>query len=67
MVLRTAGGVAVDDRLRVLDAGGAPIPGLHVAGEIVGGGTMSGDGYVGGMSVTPALGFGRWLGETVLS
>ena len=67
MVLRTAGGVAVDDRLRVLDAGGSPIPGLHVAGEIVGGGTMSGDGYVGGMSVTPALGFGRWLGETVLS
>ncbi|MBM3627648.1 MAG: FAD-dependent oxidoreductase [Alphaproteobacteria bacterium] len=67
MVLRTAGGVVVDDRLRVLDAGGAPMPGLHLAGEIIGGGTMSGDGYVGGMSVTPALGFGRWLGETVLS
>ena len=67
MVLRTAGGIVVDDRLRVLDAAGAAIPGLHVAGELVGGGTMSGDGYVGGMSVTPALGFGRWLGETVLS
>ena len=67
MVLRTAGGVTVDGMLRLLGADGAPVPGVHLAGEIVGGGTMSGDGYVGGMSVTPALGFGRWLGETVLS
>lgn len=66
MVLRTAGGLVVDENLRVLDAKGAPIPGLHVAGEIIGGGTLSGAGYVGGMSVTPALGFGRWLGETIL-
>lgn len=67
MVLRTAGGLVVDEDLRVLDARGAPIPGLHVAGEIIGGGTLSGAGYVGGMSVTPALGFGRWLGETILA
>jgi fumarate reductase flavoprotein subunit len=66
MVLRTSAGIVVDDRLRVLDAAGAPIPGLYAAGEIIGGGTLSGDGYVGGMSVTPALGFGRWLGETLL-
>ncbi len=68
IVLRTAGGLVVDESLRVLDANGAaPIPGLHVAGEIIGGGTLSGAGYVGGMSVTPALGFGRWLGETILA
>ncbi len=66
VVLRTAGGLIVDEQLRVLDALGAPIPGLHAAGEIIGGGTLSGAGYVGGMSVTPALGFGRWLGETIL-
>ena len=67
MVLRTAAGLAIDTALRVLDGTGQPIPGLYAAGEIIGGGTLSGDGYVGGMSVTPALGFGRWLGETLLA
>ncbi|MBL8703057.1 MAG: FAD-dependent oxidoreductase [Alphaproteobacteria bacterium] len=66
MVLRSFAGLVIDDDLRVLGRDGAPLRGLYAAGEIVGGGTMSGDGYVGGMSVTPALGFGRWLGETVL-
>jgi fumarate reductase flavoprotein subunit len=66
IVLRTFAGLTIDDELRLLDGQGKPLPGIHVAGELVGGGTMSGDGYVGGMSVTPALGFGRWLGETVL-
>jgi fumarate reductase flavoprotein subunit len=65
MVLRTAAGLAIDTELRVLDGAGRPIRGLYAAGEIIGGGTLSGDGYVGGMSVTPALGFGRWLGETL--
>ncbi|MBM3522760.1 MAG: FAD-dependent oxidoreductase [Alphaproteobacteria bacterium] len=67
MVLRSFAGLTVDDELRVLGADGAPLPGLYAAGEILGGGTLSGDGYVGGMSVTPALGFGRWLGQTVLA
>jgi fumarate reductase flavoprotein subunit len=67
IVLRTFAGLSIDDDLRLLDGQGKPLQGIHVAGELVGGGTMSGDGYVGGMSVTPALGFGRWLGETVLS
>jgi fumarate reductase flavoprotein subunit len=66
IVLRTFAGLSIDDDLRLLDGQGNPLPGIHVAGELVGGGTMSGDGYVGGMSVTPALGFGRWLGETIL-
>lgn len=67
MVLRSFAGITIDDQLRLLGADGAPLPGLYAAGEIIGGGTLSGDGYVGGMSVTPALGFGRWLGETVLA
>jgi fumarate reductase flavoprotein subunit len=66
MVLRTSAGLTIDDDLRLLDGQGEPLPGIRVAGEIIGGGTLSGDGYVGGMSVTPALGFGRWLGETIL-
>lgn len=67
MVLRSFAGLTIDTELRLLDGEGRPLPGIHVAGELVGGGTMSGDGYVGGMSVTPALGFGRWLGRTLLA
>ncbi len=67
MVLRTFAGLTIDADLQLLDGAGRKLPGIHVAGELVGGGTMSGDGYVGGMSVTPALGFGRWLGRTLLT
>lgn len=65
--IRTSAGIRVDDQLRVLKGDGAPIDGLYAAGEILGGGALSGNTYVGGMSVTPALGFGRWLGRTLLS
>ncbi|MEM8587611.1 MAG: FAD-binding protein [Pseudomonadota bacterium] len=65
MVLKTAAGLAVDEALRVLDPDGWPIPGLYAVGEAIGGGTLSGNAFVGGMSVTPALGFGRWLGQTL--
>mgnify|MGYP002039698132 CR=1 FL=1 len=33
----TMGGLAIDDRCRVLDAKGLPIPGLHAAGSATGG------------------------------
>jgi fumarate reductase flavoprotein subunit len=55
-------GLGVDGELRVTDASGQPIPGLYAAGEILGMGTLSGDAFVGGMSVTPAMTFGRLLG-----
>ena len=58
-----SGGLRVDQRLAVLDTAGRPIPGLFAAGEILGRELLSGDSFVGGMSITPALGFGRWLGE----
>ena len=57
------GGLAVDGDLRVLGAGGAPIPGLYAAGEILGGAQTSGQSYTGGMLLTPALAFGRLLGR----
>ncbi len=62
MVLKTPSGLTVDRELRVLRADGSPIPGLYAIGEALGGATLSGNAFVGGMSVTPALGFGRWLG-----
>lgn len=62
MVLKTPSGLTVDRALRVVRADGSPIPGLYAIGEALGGATLSGNAFVGGMSVTPALGFGRWLG-----
>ena len=56
-------GLAVDERLRVVDAQARPIPGLYAAGEVLGMAAVSGSAFVGGMSVTPAISFGRWLGE----
>lgn len=65
MVLKTAAGLAVDETLSVLDRDERPISGLYAVGEAIGGGTLSGNAFVGGMSVTPALGFGRWLGQSL--
>ena len=56
-------GLAVDDQLRVVDETGAPIANLYAAGEILGLGATSGNSFVGGMSVTPAMTFGRLLGQ----
>ncbi|MCC7425877.1 MAG: FAD-dependent oxidoreductase [Alphaproteobacteria bacterium] len=58
-------GLAIDTAMRVVRADGAAIPGLYAAGEILGRELLSGDAYVGGMSLTPALAFGRLIGETV--
>ena len=56
-------GIAVDDRLRVIRQDGTPIPNLYAAGELLGAGQTQGRSFVGGMMVTPALSFGRILGE----
>jgi fumarate reductase flavoprotein subunit len=60
-------GLAVDDHLRVLKHDGKPIGNLYAAGEILGFGRTSGDAFVGGLSLTPALAFGKMLGERILS
>ncbi len=65
IVLKTPAGLAVDSALRVLDTAGQPVRGLYAIGEAMGGAALSGNAFVGGMSVTPALSFGRWLGQTL--
>ncbi len=56
----TFGGLAVDRRARVLDAGGRPIRGLFAAGELVG--NLFHDNYPGGAGLTSGAVFGRLAG-----
>jgi fumarate reductase flavoprotein subunit len=56
-------GLAVDRELRVVRPGGEPIRNLYAAGELLGAGQTQGKSFVGGMMVTPALSFGRVLGQ----
>ncbi len=56
-------GLAADGDLRVVTRSGAPIPNLYAAGEVLGAGATMGDAFVGGAILTPALTFGRVLGE----
>ena len=65
--LRTPGGVTVDGRLRVLDADDRPFDGLYAAGEVLGSAVFSGGGAAAGMSITPAMTFGRLLGSSLVS
>lgn len=66
VVLKTPAGLAVNAELQVVNTEGKPVPNLYAAGEAIGGATLSGQSFVGGMSVTPALSFGRYLGGTIL-
>lgn len=59
-------GLGVDSSLRVLTSAGKPIPNLYAAGELIGMAAFQGRSYCGGMSVTPALTFGRILGHRIL-
>jgi fumarate reductase flavoprotein subunit len=61
-----SGGVKIDKSLRVVGKGGKAIPNLYAAGEILGYGQLQGAGYSGGMAVTPAITFGRLLGQSIL-
>ena len=57
----TFGGLRADTDARVLDASGAPIPGLFVCGEMLGG-LFSGN-YPGGTGLTSGTVFGRRAGR----
>lgn len=59
-------GLKVDKQLRVLRRSGRPVRNLYAAGEVLGFGRTSGNAFVGGLSLTPALTFGRILGERIL-
>lgn len=56
-------GLAIDTQLRVLNEEAEPIEGLYAAGEVCGFCRFTGNAFVGGMSLTPALTLGRLLGE----
>ena len=58
----TFGGVKVDSGARVLDRADRPIPGLHAAGELVGGLFYSN--YPGGSGLTSGAVFGRRAGAS---
>lgn len=59
-------GVQVDRQLRVISDTSRPIRNLYAAGEVLGFGRTSGNAFVGGLSLTPALTFGKLLGEKLL-
>jgi fumarate reductase flavoprotein subunit len=59
-------GLAVDRELRVIDKNNKPIPNLYAAGELLGAGQTMGDSFCGGMMATPAMTFGRLLGQHML-
>ena len=56
----------MNDKLQVIRKDGSVIPGLYAAGEILGSGQTMGSSAVGGMMVTPALTFGRLLGQQLV-
>ena len=60
-------GIDVDADLRVVRADESAIPNLYAAGEVLGFSKLSGNAFVGGMSLMPALTFGRLLGQEILS
>ena len=60
-------GLSIDASLRVLDREARPIPNLFAIGEVIGAGATSGAAYTNGMLVTPAITFGRLLGQRLAS
>lgn len=63
VIIKSHWGVRVNTELQVITPDGQPIPQLYACGEILGGSLLSGNSYATGMSLTPALSFGRWLGS----
>ncbi len=59
-------GLTVDAELRVVRQDGTVIPNLYAAGELLGSSQTMGNAVCGGMMVTPAVTFGRLLGDQLL-
>ncbi len=59
------GGIKVNEQLQVLCSDGTAIKNCFAAGEILGAAATSGNAFCGGMLLTPAISFGKWLGETL--
>jgi fumarate reductase flavoprotein subunit len=62
----TFAGLDVNDGLQVITAEKKPIANLFAAGEVIGGWQCAGDVVINGCMVTPAITFGRLLGEKLL-
>ncbi len=65
--LMSFAGLAVDGDLRVIRNDGLPVPNLYAAGEVIGAGATSGNAYTNGSMVTPAITFGRLLGQRIIA
>lgn len=63
ITLVTFQGLDIDDSFAVRTEAGEVIPGLFAAGEVIGAGATCGNSFCSGMLVTPALTFGRLLGD----
>ena len=59
-------GIAVNECFQVIREDGTPVGSLYAAGEILGMGLHSGNAFVGGMGLMPALTYGRMLGQSIL-
>ena len=57
------GGLRIDAEGSILNADGAPIPGLHAAGEVIGG--LHGKNRLGGNALTECVVFGRVVGNKI--
>lgn len=64
--ITSTAGIAVNNTLQVLRHDNSAVPNLYAAGEILGAGATQGQAFCGGMMVTPALTFGRLLGERLI-
>jgi succinate dehydrogenase/fumarate reductase flavoprotein subunit len=59
------GGIKVNDNLQIVCEDGSVIENTYAAGEILGAAATSGNAFCGGMLLTPAISFGKWLGENL--
>ncbi|MFL2770214.1 MAG: FAD-dependent oxidoreductase [Rhodospirillaceae bacterium] len=66
MSVMSPAGVVTDETFNVIDQNGQAIPNLYAAGEVLGFGRLGGHAFIPGGSVTPALTFGRLLGQSIL-
>jgi len=64
-ILTTFSGLWLDESQRVLTSSGKPLSNLYAAGEVMGAAACSGETWVGGMCVTPALALGRNLARDI--
>ena len=62
-LLVTFGGIKANKDLQLLDKNGNVLKGLYGAGELLGLGATSGNAFCSGMAITPAISFGRILGN----